>query len=128
MENYVPDSSSTGLIEAWIQVLDGQVELLTDDGSIVRILGSNDSAVLPLGAMHSVLTTSDRPACYMYTYFRNQDHSAGLQPPANNSSIPSPTVHWLSPLTKSAALVGQSLLSLVFGVPLVPVSNGNAKN
>jgi len=107
-------------------------------------LGTNDSAQLPIQVLYSVMTTSNQPACYMFIY-----HGLGSTTPSNNSSsinnsqsssrlmngtdgtnssavLLNSQVNWWSPLTKSVALVAQSFLSLVYGIPLVPTSSSSS--
>lgn len=109
MDNYVP----TGVTNATIQVLEGQVELSIENGSR-SILNANDSASLPSSVMHTITTTSSIPASYMYTFVGLSSNSSSLK---NNKE--KPNVSLMTPFVKSLALVGQSLLNLVFGVPLV---------
>lgn len=143
MENYVP----AGVTNATLRVLEGEVELSistnNDKGSDVTIvnLGTNESAQLPIQVLYSVMTTSNQPACYMFIY-----HGLGSTTPSNNSSVNNSQsstsingtegtsssvllnsqVNWWSPLTKSVALVAQSFLSLVYGIPLVPTSSSSS--
>jgi len=144
MENYVP----AGVTNATLRVLEGEVELSistnNEKGSDVTILnlGTNESAQLPIQVLYSVMTTSNQPACYMFIY-----HGLGsTTTPSNNSSVNNSQsstsingtegtssavllnsqVNWWSPLTKSVALVAQSFLSLVFGIPLVPTSSSSS--
>lgn len=48
--------------DEWVALLDGEAELLYDDGSRLR-LGPGDWVVIPAGARHRVLWTSDDPPC-----------------------------------------------------------------
>ena len=85
-----------------------------EDGGPPTILGVNDTAVLPLGVMHTVSTKSQHPACYMYTYIGMAGTNSTL---AQEKEVT--WNHLLIPFEKSLVLVGQSILSLVFGIPLV---------
>lgn len=111
MDNYVP----AGVTNASLQILEGQVELSIENGSR-SILNVNDTATLPSSVMHTITTTSSIPASYMYTF-------VGLETTINSSSLhgskEQSDVSLITPFVKSLALVGQSLLNLVFGVPLV---------
>lgn len=111
MDNYVP----AGVTNASLQILEGQVELSIENGSR-SILNVNDTATLPSSVMHTITTTSSIPASYMYTF-------VGLETTINSSSLHGSKEHsdvsLITPFVKSLALVGQSLLNLVFGVPLV---------
>lgn len=127
MENYVP----AGVSNASLRVLDGQVQVWSavddeeeghnDQGGTGTVLNVNETVPLSAGAFYTVLTTSTRPACYMYT-FHGEIFNATSASPSEGGSVTGrqDNVTWLSPLTKSAALVGQSLLSLLLGIPLVP--------
>ena len=110
MENYIPSDVNN----ASIQVLGGQVELSFENGDNEVVLNANDLSQLPSGVLHRIKTISPRPACYMYTYF-------GLNATlAKRDSVKSITEFTLlTPFSKSLGLVGQSLLNLVFGIPLV---------
>lgn len=115
MENYIPND----VHNASIQVLDGQVQLSLENGGgggdrFAVVLGANESSPLPSGTLHHVKTISSRPACYMYTYF-------GLNATAETDSHRQFAEGFsiLTPFSKSLGLVGQSLLNLVFGIPLV---------
>lgn len=64
LENYVqPDLTNTTLT-----VLNGKVivELVDDNKNIT--LGVNETAQIPPGKFHNVLTISETPSCYMYIY------------------------------------------------------------
>lgn len=111
MENYIP----ADVHNASIQVLDGQVELSLENSDDRPVLGANDAAQLPSGMLHFVKTISPRPACYMYTYFGLNATLEKRQ--AISQSIDGVSI--LTPFSKSLGLVGQSLLNLVFGTPLV---------
>lgn len=109
MENYIPNDVKN----ASIQVLEGQVELSFENSGYRSTLSANDSSPLPSGVLHLVKTTSPRPACYMYTYF-------GLNATVEKDDTTQlDAFSVLTPLSKSLGLVGQSLLNLVFGIPLV---------
>ena len=110
MDNYVPE----GVSNATLQVLEGQVELAIENGTR-SILNVNETASLPSSIMHTITTTSAIPACYMYTFVGVATNST--TPPKDGKEAPS--VSLMTPFAKSLALVGQSLLNLVFGIPLV---------
>lgn len=109
MDNYVPEDVSN----ATLQVLEGQVELAIENGT-KSILNTSDTASLPSNIMHTITTTSAVPACYMYTFVGLATNST---PSKNGKEMPN--VSLMTPFAKSLALVGQSLLNLVFGIPLV---------
>ena len=109
MENYVP----LDVMNATIQVLEGQVELAVENGTR-HLLNVGNVSSLPSNVMHTVTTTSSFPACYMYTFVGQQSNSTVPENDKKNANV---TV--MTPFAKSFALVGQSLLNLVFGIPLV---------
>lgn len=113
MDNYIPAS----VTNATLQVLEGQVELLFENGA-ATILDANDTAVLAPNVMYTVLTTSQNPACYMYTYtgLLTANSTTSTRSKDGRASL------WndlFMPFEKSLTLVAQSLLNLVFGIPLV---------
>jgi hypothetical protein len=118
MDNYVP----AGVTNATIQVLEGQVELSIENGTR-SYLNVNDTASLPSSVMHRITTTSNIPACYMYTFVGPSSDSPSANASSRNAKTPQSTTHedvsLMTPFAKSLALVGQSLLNLVFGIPLV---------
>ena len=68
--------------------------------------------------MYTVLTTSQNPACYMYTYtgLLTANSTTSTRSKDGRASL------WndlFMPFEKSLTLVAQSLLNLVFGIPLV---------
>lgn len=117
MDNYVPE----GVTNATIQVLEGQVELSIENGTQSYLLNANDTASLPSRVMHKITTTSTVPACYMYTFIGPATASESGN--ARRNSAKKETSHrdvsLMTPFAKSLALVGQSILNLVFGIPLV---------
>jgi len=110
------------------------VELSYENGA-ATMLNVNDTAVLASNVMYTVSTTSETPACYMYTYIgsltsnstasaRLKDGSpagggGGADPAATAATAVSSWNELLMPFEKSLTLVAQSLLNLVFGIPLV---------
>lgn len=109
MDNYIP----TGVSNATVQILEGQVELSVENGARL-VLNANDTAPLPTSTMHTITTTSPFPASYMYTFIGvASNHSASDDKKAVGD------VSLMTPFVKSLALVGQSLLNLFFGIPLV---------
>lgn len=110
MDNYIP----TGVSNATVQILEGQVELSVENGAPSLVLNANDTAPLPTSTMHTITTTSPVPASYMYTFIGGaSNHSASDDKKAVGD------VSLMTPFAKSLALVGQSLLNLFFGIPLV---------
>lgn len=118
MDNYVPE----GVTNATIQVLEGQVELSIENGTRLYLLNANDTASLPSGVMHRITTTSTVPACYMYTFIGPSTSSNAAHNNANKETSHR-EVSLMTPFAKSLALVGQSILNLVFGIPLVMHNN-----
>ncbi|KZS07639.1 Gamma-glutamyl carboxylase [Daphnia magna] len=117
MDNYVPE----GVTNATIQVLEGQVELSIENGTRSYLLNANDTASLPSRVMHKITTTSTVPACYMYTFIGPATASESGNARRNNAKKETShrDVSLMTPFAKSLALVGQSILNLVFGIPLV---------
>ena len=93
------------------------MELSFENGA-ATILDANDTAVLAPNVMYTVLTTSQNPACYMYTYtgLLTANSTTSTRSKDGRASL------WndlFMPFEKSLTLVAQSLLNLVFGIPLV---------
>jgi len=111
MENYVPAE----VTNASLLVLEGKIEL-TFPGQLNNmslILKTNETTYLPSSVLHTVATISPSPACYMYTYM----NLASVTSNSTDTDIKSS--HLFAPFAKSLALVAQSILNLVFGIPLV---------
>lgn len=114
MDNYVP----TGVTNATVQILGGQVELSLENGDRL-VLNANDTAPLPTSSMHTIRTTSSVPASYMYTFVGLSKVNASGAGGGDVLKKPMGRVTLMTPFVKSLALVGQSLLNLLFGIPLV---------
>ena len=111
MENYVPAE----VTNASLLVVEGKIEL-TFPGQLNNmslILKTNETTYLPSSVLHTVTTISPSPACYMYTYMNLASVNSNLTDTDIKSS------HLFAPFAKSLALVAQSILNLVFGIPLV---------
>jgi vitamin K-dependent gamma-carboxylase len=116
MENWIP----ADVANASLYVLDGKVDVSFENGSRLA-LKTNETTILPTDGTHVVHTRSSKPACYMYTYMglRADNETTTQNDVQDNDSV------WLdlwSPYKKSIGLVSQSILSLVFGIPLVPLA------
>lgn len=119
MENYVP----SGVTNATLFVLEGKVKLIFPGllKNMSLILKANESTPLPTSVLHTVKTISPTPACYMYTYMN-------LASVSTNSTEAEVTPSYLfAPFAKSLALVGQSILNLVFGIPLVAQQHNGSR-